>query len=115
MSDDDLIEYKEYNCTMTQKPDGSWVGKVNERPEVRVEASSVDELRRRMSQELKQLEESENPGAKVEVRTPGPPPGPWVAARDWAVANPWAASASVIGAFGFTALALWLVFNAVFG
>lgn len=112
---DNLIEYKEYNCTMSQKPDGTWVGKVDERPEVRVEASSMDELRRKMSQELCRLEVGDNPGAVVEVHDLAPPAGPWAAARDWAVANPWAASVGVMGAFGFTALALWLVFNAIFG
>lgn len=39
----------------------------------------------------------------------------WEAIKAWAVASPWAASVAVMGTAGFTALALWLIFNAVFG
>lgn len=45
-----------------------------------------------------------------------PSSSPWAdALKSWATANPWAAATAISACAGFTALALWLMFNAVFG
>ena len=109
----DETKYVEYGCTCYQKPDGSWEGSIDGSPPV--QAESLTELRQKMSaQQLASTVSGLEAQPDTELVAPAPP-GLWGAIRAWASANPWSISVAVVGTAGFAALALWLVFNAVFG
>ena len=100
-----MTEINECGVKTTQCEDGTWCCEREDGTCVR--APTLGELRQAL--------EAAPVEAPSEAALVQPATGPWDAVRAWVAANPWAVSVGVVGVAGFAALALWLVFNAVFG